>query len=100
MGFHGGFDVVLEVPIFGIGDITDAEEALDFFPPFVRNRDVAMLFVNHEIAGEYLRLAGSSILFFAFCELGNDAIDFVILVSRFFAGAGDDQRSAGFIDED
>src|SRR3989449_7834595 len=57
-----------------------------------RNRDVAMLFVNHEIAGKYLRLAGSSILFFAFCELRNDAIDFVILISRFLAGAGDDQR--------
>ena len=100
MRLHRGLDVVLEIPILRIGNVPDAEEALDFFPSFVRNRDVAMLFVNHEIAGEYLRLAGSSILFFAFCELGNDAIDFVILISRFLAGAGDDQRSPGFIDQD
>ena len=33
-------------------------------------------------------------------ELGNDLIDAVILVGGFFGGAGNDQRRAGFVDED
>ena len=33
-------------------------------------------------------------------ELRNDFVDAVILVGGFFGGAGNDQRSAGFVDQD
>src|ERR1019366_6315481 len=33
-------------------------------------------------------------------ELGNDAVDLVILVGGFLAGAGNDEGGAGFVDED
>ena len=37
-------DVVLEVPVFGVGDVADAEEAFDFFPAFVGDGDGRGLF--------------------------------------------------------
>ena len=61
MRFDGGFDVVLQIPVLGIGNVTDAEQALDFFPTFVGNGDGTMFFVNDKIAGELLGLAGSGI---------------------------------------
>ncbi len=32
VGLDGGLDVVLEVPVFGVGDVADAEEAFRSFP--------------------------------------------------------------------
>ena len=37
---------------------------------------------------------------FAADQLGDDAVDLVILVGGFLAGAGDDERGAGFVDQD
>ena len=58
-----------------------------------------MLLVHNKIAGKLLGLTGSGIEFLALLKLGNDAVDFVILVGRLLAGAGDDQRRAGFVDQ-
>ena len=43
---------------------------------------------------------GSHFDLLAFFQLGNDAVDLVILVGRLFAGAGNNQRRAGFVDQD
>ena len=47
----GDLDVVLEVPVFGVGDVADAEEAFDLLPAFVGDRDGACFFVDDEVAG-------------------------------------------------
>src|ERR1700680_1708202 len=97
--FYRSLDVVFQVPIFWIGNIADAEQLLDFFPAFVGNRDVAMLFIYHVVAGVLLGLAGRDVNLFTLFELGNDAIDLGVFVGGFFAGARNNQRGAGFIDQ-
>ena len=52
VGLDGGFDVVLEVPVFGVGDVVDAESLLDGDPAFVGDADGAVLFVDDVVAGE------------------------------------------------
>ena len=93
-------DVMLERPVLRIGDIADAEQLLNLRPAFVGDRDVAMLFVDHKVAGELRRLARSNFQLFALFQLGDDAVDLVILVGRFLARAGNDERRAGFVDQD
>ena len=46
VGLDGGLDVVLEIPVFGVGDVADAEELFDFFPALVGDGDGAGLFVD------------------------------------------------------
>ena len=36
-----GLDVVLEVPVLGIGNVADAQQLLDFFPALFGDRDAA-----------------------------------------------------------
>ncbi len=50
VGLDRGLDVVLEIPVFGIGDVADAEEAFDLLPAFVGDCDGAGLFVDDVIA--------------------------------------------------
>ena len=54
----GGLDVVLQVPVFRIGDVADAQQALDLFPALVGDGDGAVLLVDDEVAGEDLAVAG------------------------------------------
>ena len=54
MGLDGRLNVVLQVPVFGIGDVIDAQLFFDRDPTLVRNTDGAMLFVDHVVAGEKL----------------------------------------------
>jgi hypothetical protein len=61
-----GLDVVLERPVFRVGDIADAEQVLDFRPAFVGDRDVAMFFIDYKVAGELCRFARSDLQLFAF----------------------------------
>ena len=49
-----------------------------------------MFFVHHIVAAELLRLAGCDIDLFTFLELRDNAIDPVILVRGFLAGARND----------
>ena len=62
--------------------------------------DAAMLFVDGEVAGGVLFAGLLAFDDLAADQLGDDAVDLVILVGGFLAGAGDDQRGAGFVDED
>ena len=100
MGLDGSFHVVLQRPVLRVGDVADAQQLLDLFPAFIGHRDIAVLFVDHKIAGKHLGLAGSGVDLFAFFQLGYDAIDLVILVGGFLAGAGNNQRRPGFVDQD
>ena len=94
----GDFDVVLEVPVFRVGDVADAEEALDLFPAFVGDGDGACFLVDDEVAGVGLGLDGLGEL--AELELRDDDVDADVLVGGLVGGAGDDERRAGFVDED
>jgi hypothetical protein len=58
VGLDGDFDVVLEVPVFRVGDVADAEEAFDFFPALVGDGDGAGLLVDDVIAGPSLVVDG------------------------------------------
>jgi len=98
--FDSSLDVMLQGPVFWIGDVTDAEQLFYFFPTFIGDGDVAVLLVDNKILGVDLGLPGLRIDFFALFELGNDAIDLVILVGRLFAGARNDERGAGFVNQD
>ena len=90
--------MVLEVPVFGVGDVADAEEFFDLFPALVGDGDGAGLFVDDEVAGPGLGLEGLDE--FAVFELGDDEVGAGVLVGGLVGGAGDDQRRARLVDED
>src|SRR6185437_11774710 len=100
VGLHSSIDVVFEVPVFGIGNVSDAQKLLDFFPANVSDRDALVLFVHHVVAGKFFRLARSGVNLLTLFQLGNDAIDPRIFVGGLFAGAGNNQRGAGLVDQD
>ncbi len=98
VGLDSGLDVVLEVPVFGIGDVTDAEEALDLLPAFVSDGDGTGLFVDYVVAGPGFGFDGLDE--FAELELRDDDVDASVLVGGLVGGAGDNERGAGLVDED
>ena len=100
MCFEAGLDVVLQVPVFRIGDVADAEQLLDFFPAGIGDGDGAVLLVDHEIAGEDFVFAQAAIDLLAQLQRRDDAVDLVILVGGLFALAADDKWGAGLVDED
>ena len=58
MGLDGDLDVVLHVPVFGVGDVADAEQLFDLFPALVGHGDGAGLLVDDVVAGPGLGLEG------------------------------------------
>jgi hypothetical protein len=78
--FDGRFHVMLQRPVFRIGDVADAQQFFDFFPALVADRDVAMLLVDHVVARHDLRFTRRRIDFFSLFELGDNSIHFVVLV--------------------
>ena len=98
VGLDGDFDVVLHVPVFGVGDVADAEKFFDLLEAFVGDGDGAGLFVDHVVAGPGLGLEGFDQL--ALFELGDDGVGDGVLVGGLVRGAGDDEGGAGFVDED
>ena len=73
VGLDGDFDVVLEVPVLGVGDVADAEEFFDLLPALVGDGDGACLLVDDEVAGPGLCFEGLDQL--AGFELGDDEVD-------------------------
>ena len=67
---------------------------------FFGERDSAMLFVDRVVAGGVLFAGLFAFDDFAAHETRNDLVDLVVLVGGLFAGAGDDERRAGFVDQD
>src|ERR1019366_2559700 len=72
----------------------------DFFPAHVGDRAVAVFFVDYIVPGHDFGLARLRIYFFALFEPGDDAIHLVVLVGGLFAGARNDERRPGFVDQD
>ena len=58
VGLDRGFDVMLEVPVFGVGDVADAEELFDFLPALVGDGDGASFFVDDVVSGPGFGLEG------------------------------------------
>ena len=50
VGLDGDFDVVLEVPVLGVGDVADAEQLFDLLPALIGDGDGAGLLVDDEVA--------------------------------------------------
>ena len=67
---------------------------------FFGERDGAVLLVDRVVAGGVLLAGLLAFDHLAADQLGDDAVDLVVLVGGFLAGAGDDQRRAGFVDQD
>ena len=67
---------------------------------FFGERHGAVLFVDGEVAGGVLLARLLAFDHLAADQLGDDAVDLVILVGGFLARAGDDQRRARFVDQD
>ncbi len=84
-------------PVFRLIEVAAAQQLLHFRDAFFGEGRAAMLFFHRVIAGgvAFARLLALDL--FAADQLGNDAIDLVILVGGFFAGAGDDQRGTRFV---
>ena len=51
-----GLDVMLQRPVFRVGDVSNPEQPFDLLPTLVGDRDVAVLLVDHEVAGKDLSL--------------------------------------------
>ena len=62
--------------------------------------DAAVLFIDGVIAGGVLLARLLALDHFAAHQLGDDAVDLVVLVGGFFARAGNDERRARFVDQD
>ena len=52
VGLNRHLHVVLQVPVFRVGDVVDAQQLLDFFPSLLGDRRIAVLLVDHEVAGQ------------------------------------------------
>src|SRR5437764_771882 len=89
---------MLEVPIFWIRNIGDAQQLLNFFPTYVSDDGIAVLLVNNVIAGIALLFSKADL--FTLLQLGNNAVDAEIFVSGFLAGATDNEWGARFVDQD
>src|SRR5687768_12909593 len=59
-----------------------------------------MLLIDRVVTGGAALFGGLALDHLAANKLGNDAINLVILIRRFLAGARDDQRGAGLVDQD
>ena len=100
MRLDRGLDVMLQRPIFRIGNISDTQQSFHLHPALIGDCNVAVFFIDDEIAGVLRRFARSAFDFLALLQFRDDAIDLVVLVGGFLAGAGNDQRGSGFVDQD
>ena len=100
MRLDRGLDVVFQRPVLRVGDVADAEQSLHLLPTLIGDRNVAMLLVHHEVAGELRGLPRRPFDLFTLFELRNNAVHAVVLVRRFLTRARDDERRASLIDQD
>src|ERR1700716_302738 len=69
MRLDRSFNVMLERPVFGVGDVADTEQSFDLLPTFVGDCDVAVLLVNHIVASELGRFPRSDVDLLTFLKL-------------------------------
>ena len=71
-------------------EVLDAEEPFDLGHALLGQPHAAMFFVDGVIAGGPLLAGLFALVDLAFLQLGDDAVDLVILIGGFLARAGDD----------
>ena len=86
MGLQGLQDVVLRRDVGGIVEVVDAEQFLDALRPLVGERG-GLGFLVHGVVAFLLKLT-------------DDLVHLLVQIGGFVGGAGDDERRAGFVDED
>ncbi len=108
----GGFDVVLHLPVLGVGDIANAQQFLDRLPTLICDSDRAVFLIDNVIAAEKLLAFAqpdaeillppgvAPLHFFAQLELGNDQARARIFVRCLVGGSGNNQRRTRFVDQD
>ena len=92
------FNVVLQVPVFYVGDIPDSEQPFNLLPALIGYGDRLVLFVDNIIAGENFRFALFDLL--ALFQPGYDAVHSDVFVRSLVRRTGDDQRRTCLIDQD
>src|ERR1035438_2512896 len=86
-----------------VGDVVEVSETkqlLDLEHALFGEGGGFVLLIDGVVAGGVLFAGLLALDDLAADELGNDAVDLVILVGGFLAGAGNDEWGAGFVDED
>ena len=84
----------------GIVEIADAQQLLHLEHALFGEGRALVLLVDGVVAGGVLFARLPALDHLAADQLGDDAVDLVILVGGFLAGAGNDERGAGLVDED
>ena len=92
--------VVVPLDILRVVQIADIEQLLQAQHALFGERRALVLFVDGVVAGGVLFARLLALDDFAADQLGDDAVDLVILVGGFLAGTGNDQRGARFVDQD
>jgi len=54
LGFDCRLNVMLHLPVLGVGNVTDAEQLFDGHPAFIGDANRPLLFIDNVIAGEEL----------------------------------------------
>ena len=100
MGAQRLLHVVVPLDILRVVQIADIEQLLQAQHALFGERRALVLFIDGVVAGGVLLARLLALDDFAARQLGNDAVDLVILVGGFLAGTGNDQRGARFVDQD
>src|SRR5450432_4585120 len=100
VGFQGRFHVVLPFDGIQAVDIGQAQQLGRLIETLFGERHGFVLFIDGVIAGGVLFAGLLAFDHFAADQFGDDAVGLVILVGRLLAGAGNDERGAGFVDQD
>ena len=99
VSLQGLLHVMQNAPVFRLVEIAAPQQLFHFGDAFFGERGAAMLFFHRVIAGGvvFARLLALDLL--AAHQFRDDAVDLVIFVGGFFAGPGNNQRRARFVDQ-
>src|SRR5262249_3796653 len=100
VGAQALLNVVIELDIGRVVEVSQVQELFDLQDTFFGEGGGAMFFIDGVIAGGVLFTRLAPFDHFAANQLGNDAVDLVVLVGGLFTRAGNDERRARFVDED
>src|ERR1039458_4326857 len=100
MRLDGLLDMVLPLDGGDVVDVGQAQQLCSLVEAFFGEGCAAVLLVDRVVAGGVFLAGFLSFDFFAAHEPGHDAIYLEILVGGFLARTGNDERRAGFIDQD
>src|ERR1035441_1390795 len=86
--------------VSNVVEVSETKQLLDLEHTLFGESGGLVLLIDGVVAGGVLFARFLALDDLAADELGNDAVDLVILVGGFLAGAGNDEGGAGFVDED